>query len=135
MRHHQRPDVKFDVSPHRDLRWFIGHADAGKIGRIINSLWKAANGRLVLLSMLTNTSDLTGREKHQSAIAVNDALYSFSSGESEMTKGPGHGQRNSAPRSILNGYCCHYSDVSASIIVARRMQPSAGQFRILLLSQ
>lgn len=73
MRHHQRPDVKFDVSPHRDLRWFIGHADTGKIGRSINSSWKAATGRLVLLPMLTKASGFTGREKHQSAIAVNDA--------------------------------------------------------------
>jgi len=74
MRHYQCPNVKFDVSPHRNLRWFSGHAVAGKIGRSTNSPWKAATGWLVLLSMLTNTSDSAGRKNHQSAIAVNDAL-------------------------------------------------------------
>ncbi len=37
MTHHQCPNVKFDLSPHRNLRWFIGHADAGRIDRSITA--------------------------------------------------------------------------------------------------
>ncbi len=59
MRHHQCPNVKFDLSPHGHLRGFIGHADAGRIDRrdrSINSSWKSATGCFVVLSMLKRTS-------------------------------------------------------------------------------